>query len=160
MSRFKFEPAEFPPDAFHYRSHMERFPELSKAEAKAMAKHMRRQKAFVSSLYQVNVEDVDTPMGKVTWLSIKRRDKAAFHDWRELQCIKNAICGPEREACELYPAESRLVDTSNQYHLWVLPEGMAFPFGYVNREIRTESGGGAVQRSFAEGTLNEEYKSV
>jgi hypothetical protein len=150
-TRFIFGPALLPQTAFDYRDHMARFPELSKAEAKAAVKHMSRQKVYLSSLYQVNAEEVETSLGTVTWLSIKRVDKAAFHDWRELQGIKNAICGPEREGCELYPAESRLVDTSNQYHLWVLPAGMAFPFGYANREVRTESSGGAVQRKFNEG---------
>jgi len=29
------------------------------------------------------------------------------------------IVGEEHEAFEVYPAESRLVDTANQYHLWV-----------------------------------------
>jgi hypothetical protein len=36
------------------------------------------------------------------------------HDWRDLQRIKNQLVGPECEAVELYPAESRKVDTANQ----------------------------------------------
>jgi hypothetical protein len=55
----------------------------------------------------------------VAWLSIKRRDREVIRDWRELQAIKNAIVGPEHEGFELYPAESRLVDTANQFHLFV-----------------------------------------
>jgi hypothetical protein len=73
--------------------------------------------------------------GGWTWLSIRRNDRAAGRDWRHFQRIKNDICGPEREALELYPAESRLVDTSNQYHLWVLPAGERLPFGYQEREV-------------------------
>src|SRR3954462_15150794 len=56
---------------------------------------------------------------KMTWLSIKRVDQKPVHDWRHLQQIKNEVCGPEREACELYPKESRVADSSNQYHLSV-----------------------------------------
>lgn len=59
-----------------------------------------------------------------------------FRDWREFQEIKNQIVGEEIEACELYPAESRKVDTSNKYHLWCLPPGQNFPFGYLERDVR------------------------
>ena len=87
----------------------------------------------------------------VTWLSIRRTDRQAIHDWRDLQRIKNELCGKEREALEIYPAESRLVDTSNQYHLWVLPRGMRVPFGYNEREVCDEveaRKSKAVQRPF------------
>jgi hypothetical protein len=85
-----------------------------------------------------------------TWLSIRRNDRKAARDWRDFQRIKNDICGPEREAVELYPAESRLVDTSNQFHLWVAPAGKWFDFGFdegrhvSNGEAAAEIG--AVQR--------------
>lgn len=72
---------------------------------------------------------------EVTWLSIKRRDKEWIHDWRDLQRIKNEICGEEREAFEIYPAESRMNDTANQYHLWVLAPGMLMPVGYTDRSV-------------------------
>jgi hypothetical protein len=66
----------------------------------------------------------------VLHLSIKRFDRAAVRDWRHLQAIKNEVAGPEREAVELFPAESRLVDGANEYHLWVAPEGGSYPVGY------------------------------
>jgi len=50
-------------------------------------------------------------------LSIKRLDKHPVRDWRHFQRIKNELIGEENEAVELYPAQSRLVDTTNQYHL-------------------------------------------
>jgi len=53
-------------------------------------------------------------------IAIQRRDGAAVQDWRDLQAIKNELFGAEHEAIELYPAESRVVDTQNQFHLWVL----------------------------------------
>ena len=53
-------------------------------------------------------------------IAIQRRDGAAVQDWRDLQAIKNELFGAGHEAIELYPAESRVVDTQNQFHLWVL----------------------------------------
>ena len=64
----------------------------------------------------------DHPMGKWIHLSIKDHDRSARHDWRDLQRIKNELVGPECEAIEIYPAESRLVDTANQYHLYVFQD--------------------------------------
>ena len=77
-----------------------------------------------------------------------RRDRSATHDWRHLQRIKNELCGPEREAIELYPAESRLVDTNNQYHLFVLPEGFTMPLGYAERDVADVVDGKHQQRPF------------
>lgn len=87
---------------------------------------------FLSPMYQVVITPL--PNGWL-WLSIKRRDKQSVHDWRVFQRIKTVLCGAEREALELYPAESRVVDTSNQYHLWVMPVGDTFPFGWKERCI-------------------------
>lgn len=71
------------------------------------------------------------------WLSIRRNDRQAAHDWRHFQRIKNEVIGPEFEGVELYPAESRLADTSNQYHLWVLQdEKVRFPFGFEGRCVK------------------------
>lgn len=51
-------------------------------------------------------------------LSIRRQDREPCRDWRDFQRIKNQLAGPEWEAMEIYPAESRIVDMANQYHLW------------------------------------------
>jgi hypothetical protein len=53
-------------------------------------------------------------------LTITRRDEAPCRDWQIFQAIKNEIVGPEYEAIEMYPAHSRLMDTANKYHLWIL----------------------------------------
>jgi hypothetical protein len=87
---------------------------------------------FRNDLYQVQVRwDPDTMklrrvgrgvtqfMPDLIHLSIKFIDKAPVHDWRHLQEIKSRIVGPQFEGIELYPAEDRVVDTANQYHLWV-----------------------------------------
>ena len=92
---------------------------------------------YRNSRFQVQavVVDAPPPFGRVVWLSIKRIDREQMHDWRELQRIKNELVGAEVEAVEIYPAESRLVDTSNQYHLWCFVGGLQLPFGYSNRVV-------------------------
>lgn len=74
------------------------------------------------------------PFGVGIHLSIKLNDRQVIHDWRDLQRIKNELVGPEVEAVELYPKDSRVVDTSNQYHLWCFPN-YTFPFGQTFREV-------------------------
>jgi hypothetical protein len=66
----------------------------------------------------------------VVHLSIRRNDRKAVNDWRDLQRIKNQLCGLDAEAVELYPAEARMVDQANSYHLWCLPAGQRFPIGW------------------------------
>jgi hypothetical protein len=72
----------------------------------------------------------------ITWLSIKRIDFAAIHNWQHLQQIKNDICGEDREAIELYPAMSRIVDCENQYHLWVFPDRHIIDLGFKNKLVK------------------------
>jgi hypothetical protein len=63
-----------------------------------------------------------------------------------LQQIKNQLVGEECEAVELYPSESRLVDTCNVTHLWCVTDpAYCFPFGYEEREVSDER---ADQRPF------------
>lgn len=108
---------------------------------------------FRSDLYTVTATPLIAELGRdgPVHLSIKRNDRAAVRDWRHFQRIKNEIMGPEREAVELYPAESTLVDESNQYHLWVLPKGGRFPFGFDERMVGSPGEAakiGARQRAF------------
>lgn len=73
---------------------------------------------FMNDIYTVaRYED-----GSIIHLSIKRNDRECIHDWRDLQEIKNQLVGEENEGVELYPAESRVVDLANQYHLWVFKD--------------------------------------
>jgi hypothetical protein len=105
---------------------------------------------YKNNVYQITMHVIDTALGRVNWLAIVRRDRTAIHDWRDLQRIKNELCGPEREGLELYPAESRLVDTNNQYHLFVLPEGTQIPLGYDERDVCDKPYGVHQQRPFDE----------
>lgn len=108
---------------------------------------------WMNNLYQACVRALEPIDGwpPVLHLSIKRRDREPIDrdHWRVLQRIKNALVGPEHEAVELFPAESRLVDTSNQYHLWVLGDREArFPFGWYTRLVGERSTHGAKQRAW------------
>src|SRR3954465_11420168 len=67
-------------------------------------------------------------------LSFKRNDRAAVRDWRHFQAIKNEVAGPEREAIEIFPPESMLVDSANENHLWIIPEDNISPLGFVHSE--------------------------
>jgi hypothetical protein len=104
---------------------------------------------YKNSRYTVLWRNVESEHGELVHLSVKRNDKSPLHDWRDLQRIKNEILGPEHEAMELYPAESRLIDTANQYHLWCFL-GMKAPFGYqAERLVMEDVGeGGGKQRPF------------
>lgn len=75
-------------------------------------------------------------------LSIHSRNRRPVADWRHFQQIKNDIMGPDREAVELYPDEKRLVDTANEYHLWVLPSGSWLPVGFTERMVSSAQPGG------------------
>ena len=58
-------------------------------------------------------------------LAIHNHNRTPHIPWRHLQQIKNEVLGPEREAIQIYPAESRLVDTANEFWLYVYPTGEA-----------------------------------
>ncbi len=97
-------------------------------EAQAiMADEIANTRVYANSRYQVVVR----ANGSTVYLSIKRLDQLPIRNWRDLQRIKNELVGPECEGFEIFPAESRLVDTANQYHLWVFtdPE-IRLPFGF------------------------------
>lgn len=89
---------------------------------RGMYEQMKRDKLYLSEHYQVAIRK-DPPHGFagaiIWWLSIKRIDREPIMDWRDLQAIKSQLCGAEAEAIQLFPAESRVADTSNQYHLFV-----------------------------------------
>lgn len=87
---------------------------------------------FLNNLYRVQVRR-EPP---IVHLTITRLDGQPCKNWRHFQQIKNDIVGPEFEAVELFPAESRLVDMDNEYHLWVNADAaFRFPFGYERRHV-------------------------
>lgn len=100
-------------------------------------KDMMREKIYANDLYQVNLDDF-TYEGWIH-LSIKNKDKSQISKskWQHFQWIKNQLCGEESEALELYPAESRLVNTANQYHLWVT-RGKSLPVGWKGGRVTSD----------------------
>jgi len=112
---------------------------ISEAEANAMLDTEEAKcDCYVNELYQVQVAPCG-PGNVMLHINIRRRDGGAIFDWRHIQQIKNELAGAEREAFQLFPAESRKVDTSNKYHLWVLPEGKSFEaIGWTERDVQYE----------------------
>lgn len=82
------------------------------------------------------------PNGSVV-LSYHWRDRAPIHDWRVMQRVKNELAGPEWEAIEFFPAESRLVDEANEYWMQAFPPEhplyeVLSSMGYQRRSVMTQ----------------------
>lgn len=101
---------------------------------------------FLNSLYVVHVRHLEGAGNRDGWihLSIRHVDRKAIHDWRHFQRIKNELVGPDREALEVYPAEERLVDEANEYHLWVMPAGERVPVGFNERRVGDSDAAAAI----------------
>lgn len=90
---------------------------------------------FVNNIYRVQVRR-EPPLMHLT---IVRWDGQPCTNWSHFQQIKNELAGPECEAVELFPAESRLVDMDHEYHLWVnVDPSFRFPFGYAKRHVMNQ----------------------
>lgn len=108
-------------------------------------------RAYANSRYQVVVAFERTPPGwpPLMHLSIKAHDKRCVHDWRDMQRIKNELAGTMAEGVELFPAENRLMDEANQFHIYcVHPLMGGFPFGQRERTRYTQE------------ELDEEHREV
>lgn len=106
---------------------------------------------YVNSRYQVVVyPPVPTPVGRIVHLCFKSHENDAYHDWRDMQRIKNELVGPEYDAVEIYPMESKLADSANQYHLWVLLDAPV-PFGFGERLVGEIAAGFGRQRPWEPG---------
>ena len=121
---------------------------------KALKRMMETESVYKNDKFQVTVRDMGRPFGAnapaMLWLSIKRLNKEPITDWRTLQEVKNALLSPEHEAVELYPAESRVTDTANQYHLFAFRDSRnRWPFGFTDgKKLYTASPeSGAKQRA-------------
>ena len=111
---------------------------------------------YVNNLYTVARYEPVHHVGDVgiIHLSFKRNDRQPITSWSDVQRIKNEVVGPEHEACELFPAESRLVNLANQYHLWVLDHPEArFPFGFDDgRNVMGQVEGSTTKQTLQETT--------
>ena len=81
-----------------------------------------------NKVYSVQHYVKPTNWGPVDHLMVRRNDEEPVRSWQDLQRIKNELCGVDRTAVEVFPAETDLVDAANIYHLWVLPENFTLPF--------------------------------
>lgn len=106
---------------------------------------------YGNSRYEVHQDPpVQTPLGRVVHLSVKQLGEGEFRylrDWRDYQKIKNELVGPEFQAIELFPPEEHVVDSADQFHLWVLLDTV-LPIGYFEgrRVSDTPPGGAGSQR--------------
>lgn len=136
------------------------YPNWTEAQAKEFIAKTFEDPVYVNDIYSVSPRTINVPEFGGEWihLSIKRIDKEPIHDWRDLQEIKNMMVGKENEAIELYPAESRRVDSANQYHLYVLKDKNAkIPIGFTERLVMDAKdfvdNTGGKQRPFNKSTI-------
>ncbi len=136
MEQFKA-PSQYTPEVY-----MRSFG-VSYAEGHRMAETALKERVFVNGTYVVEVSPPH-PTRLVGWppmvhLSIMRVDKEPIVSWQDKQTIKNLFVGPEYEAMEIFPAESRLVDCANQYHVWAfIDRDFRIPMGWTERLVRTD----------------------
>ena len=114
---------------------LEKITDLNPEEEKLLA----AREVWGNNLYQIYVQHIEPNEHRghlpLIHLSIKRLDRKPIRDWRDLQRIKDELVGTDAEAVELFPSQQRLVDVANQYHLWCLPPGQLFPFGFEKRKV-------------------------
>lgn len=135
---------------------------ITRAIAKENYNRLKSDSIWINDTYQVNIaygDNVPNNMFGVEMihLSIKRRDKKTVRDWRDIQQIKNELVGPDHEGFELFPAENRLVDGANQYHIFCFAEPERYlPIGWRARAVNYEPplNSGVTQRP--EGQSQEE----
>lgn len=129
---------------------------MTRAQAKLEYRRLRGLEWWGNDQYSASVDrdcNMHTlgPTARVVHISVHRRDRAPVTDWRHMQEIKNAVIGAEAEAVSIHPAESRVVDTANEFHLFAAFDRasntpLAVPMGFPNGMKQSKSGGGAVQR--------------
>lgn len=131
----------------------------TRAQAKEQIARLQRVEYWGNEIYSATVDRL-APQGfddrmRCVHISFHRRDRAPCLDWRHAQQIKSDIVGPEIEAFQLHPAESRVVDTANEFHIWCLMKADGAPIGIpigfpVGVRCDDPKFDGAVQRSTEE----------
>jgi hypothetical protein len=111
---------------------------ITYAQLKAEAKIDAGAEIYRNDVYQVIVKDaheanmaLNEAAPPAWYLSIKRIDQEPICSWRDIQEIKNQLVGPDHEGIMLYPSEKRVMDTANQYHLFILKDvEQLIPYGF------------------------------
>jgi hypothetical protein len=80
-------------------------------------------------LYVVLVRPFMGPGGVPMLHLAIRTPSSAEPPWRDLQRIKNEVCGEPCFAVQVHPAQDRLIDEADMYHLWVYGRGHEPGFG-------------------------------
>lgn len=129
-------------------------PDVTLEQVRDMVEEQAQNEVWMNDRYVVHViRWAGGPDGAaIVQLSIRRRDRGPARDWRDFQRIKNQLVGPQCEGVELYPAESRLMDAANQFHVWCIDDALyRFPVGFTGpRVVTSDTGAGAVQRPIDE----------
>ena len=114
----------------------------TKSDADDAYRNVSKQETYSNDLYLVQINrDANHGFGEsltdgMFELTIRRKDREPMHDWRHVQLIKNQIVGDENEMVELYPAESRLRDSANQFWFYGFNnDKVRFPFGMFGRVV-------------------------
>ena len=103
-------------------------PRQSQIQAKN-SRLLKDLKAFwVNDFLSVQLSEIETEIGTVKRLGIRRNDEGKNISWAEKQRVKNELCGENAIAVEVFPSEDELIDQVNMFWLWVLPEGYKLPF--------------------------------
>lgn len=126
------------PDEYFRNDFQGRLPSVQEklARIEESVRLMTPLRVFVNNLYRVEIADTPRMAPTFIHLAIRRHDEGTCNEWADLQRIKNEIAGSEYEAIELFPAESRLVNTGNEYHLWVHSNpNFRFPVGWAQRRF-------------------------
>ena len=92
--------------------------------------------------YSVITRIVFDEIFKVPVLSLSFKDyyRTTHRDWRDFQNIKNELAGMESRAFEVYPEDSHLMDTANQFWLWCFPVGHSPKIGLFQERIARGEG--------------------
>ena len=69
-------------------------------------------------------------------ITFKRNDGGTNVSWQEKQWLKSDVLGEDCEALELFPAESRVVETAGYHYLWGKKElAVGFPVDYTAYDV-------------------------
>jgi hypothetical protein len=99
----------------------ERFPDLTDK----MIDAQENDETWGNDRYTVGVQYLDGNRDGFVELSVHNHNRTPHIPWRHLQQIKNEVLGADREAVQIHPSEDRLVDTANEFWLYVYPTGKA-----------------------------------
>ncbi|MGV4796178.1 DUF7694 domain-containing protein [Rhizobium sp. F40D2] len=86
--------------------------------------------AYANNLYVVLFRPFRDERGdEVIHLAIRTASQLE-PPWRDMQRIKNEICGEEATAVQVMPPACELVDEADMYHMWVVSGRLPFTLAY------------------------------